>query len=135
MPLSVPRHPDKGRCRYPSRGTLTRVGDARPEPVLADGTALDDAASHGDEVSARHRSHVSHLVWYRDFTGLRDRVLPADVAESSREIRVSVPLDVKDGLCPAVGLSLEVVVTLDSPLAQRTVVDDRTGDPLPRLQQ
>jgi hypothetical protein len=67
--------------------------------------------------------------------GACDRVLPADVAESSREIRVSVPLDVEDGLCPAVGLSLEVVVTLDSPLAQRTVVDDRTGDPLPRLQQ
>jgi len=67
--------------------------------------------------------------------GACDRVLPADVDESSREIRVTVPLDVEDGVCEAVGLSLEVVVALDSPVAQRTIVDGRTGEPLPRLQQ
>jgi hypothetical protein len=65
--------------------------------------------------------------------GACDRVLPADVDESPGDIRVRVPLDVEDGDCPAVALQLEVVVTLDAPVAERTIVDDRTGEPLPRL--
>jgi hypothetical protein len=67
--------------------------------------------------------------------GACDRVLPAEVAESPQDVRVSVPLDVQDGPCTSEGLSLEVVVTLQAPLGEREVVDEPTGDPLPRLQR
>ena len=67
--------------------------------------------------------------------GACDEVLPAQVEETSQVVRVSVPLEVQDGPCMSIGLSLEVVVRLDGPLGRRPVIDDRTGMPLPRLEK
>ena len=65
--------------------------------------------------------------------GACDEVLPVRVIETPREVRVTVPLEVQDGPCTSLGLSLEVAVKLDAPLGQRSVIEDQTDEPLPRL--
>lgn len=63
-----------------------------------------------------------------------DRVLPVVVRQTPHQVRISVPLEVDYGPCNDMGALLDVTVTLDSPLGQRELVDDRTGDPLDRLE-
>jgi len=65
--------------------------------------------------------------------GACDRVFPVEVRQTPQEVRISVPLEVDNGPCHDLGVLLDVAVTLDSPLGQRELVDDRTGDPLDRL--
>lgn len=55
--------------------------------------------------------------------GACDTVLPADVVESTTEVRVRVPLRVQDGPCSSIGLSLRVEAELDAPLGDRAVID------------
>ena len=93
----------------------------------AGGTSRGYASLEGFRVSADGRRLT--LVGIH---GACDEVLAAAVDETPHEVRVSVPLDLKDGVCPAVGLQLEAAAALASPLGERDVVDDRTGDPLPR---
>ena len=64
--------------------------------------------------------------------GSCDKVLPPVVQQTPQDVKVSVPLKTKKGVCPAVGLSLDVPVHLDAPLGQRQVLDEQTRKVLPR---
>lgn len=82
-----------------------------------------------------HRVRVSENGSGLDLIGIHgacDKVLRPVVQQTAREVKVSVPLDMNSGVCPAVGVPLDVRVQLDAPLGQRKVLDGQTDEVLPQ---